>query len=765
MVQRYLTMKKIERNTPCPCGSGKKYKQCCLKRDEVLASSKRVETALIPNAIREAIEHHQAGRLLQAEAIYQQIFQAEPNHPEALHFLGVIAHQTGRNELAVELIGKALSIKPDYADAHNNLALALQAQGKLAAAVKSYQKALSIKPDYADAFYNLGNTLKGMGNFDEAANHYRKALTFRPNYAEAHYNLGNALKDQGKLDEAVEHYHKALAFKPDYAEPHSNLGLVFLAQGKLDEAVKHFHKALSIKPDLAEAHNNLGAALQAQGKLDEAIKHYHKALLLKPDYPEAHNNLGNALKDKGRLDEALESYHHALSLKPDYADAHNNLGNALKDIGRQEEAAEHYRKALFIKPDNAVVHSNLLYALNFHSDLSREEVYRASQQYESLIGIPLRPSWRPHSNGKNPDRRLRIGYVSPDFRNHAVAYFAEPILSNHDKSQMEIFCYAEVLREDEVTGRFRQLADHWHSTVGLNDDAMAKMIRDHQIDILVDLAGHTARNRLPVFARKPAPVQITYLGYLGTTGLSAMDYLITDRHIDPEGISDACYAERLLRMSDSLWCYRPGADMPEIPPLPALSRSYLTFGSFNNFNKIDQPTLDLWAALLRALPTSRLMMLAVAEGETQHRLLRRFAELGIDAQRLELHGNLPIAEYRRKLLEVDITLDPVTVNGATTTCESLWMGVPVMSLVGARFPSRAGLSILSTVGLSDFAVASREDYIHIATHLADNLPLLAEIRAGLRAHVAASPLIDEVGFTRNLENLYREIWRKWCSAI
>ena len=280
----------------------------------------------------------------------------------------------------------------------------------------------------------------------------------------------------------------------------------------------------------------------------------------------------------------------------------------------------------------------------------------------------------------------------------------------------------------------------------------------------MDLAGHTAKNRLLTLARKPAPIQITYLGYPGTTGLSAMDYRLTDHYADPEGIADAYYSERLLRLPGSLWCYRPSADMPEVTALPALARGYLTFGSFNNFNKIDQPTLALWAELLRIIPTARLMMITVPEGEARARLQRSFAELGIDAHRLEFHGKLPGVEFHRKLLEVDLTLDPVTVNGATTTCESLWMGVPVMSLAGERFLTRAGLSILSTVGLSDFVTHTREDYLHLAAHLADNLPLLAEIRAGLRAHVAASPLIDEVGFTRNLENLYREVWGKWCSA-
>lgn len=754
-------MSKIERNAPCPCGSGKKYKQCCMKTESAHTAS---PLALRQEVLQEAIENHQAGRLSQARLLYQKIIQSHPHHSTALHFLGVIELQSKNYAQAVELINQALLYQPQYVEAHSNLALALQAQGKYDEAIDHYQKALNIKPDFADALYNLGNALKESGNLQEAAASYRRALVINPHNALAHYNLGNTLKDQNLTSAAVAHYQQALSLQENYAEAHGNLGLVLVAQGMLKEGIAHYRQALAIQPNRAEVHNNLSAALQLQGQREEAILHSNHAILLSPNAPEAHNNLGNALKGLGKLDEALLSYRRAIALKADYAEAHNNLGNALKDMGRLDEAAEHYRKALEGKADNAPVLSNLLYALNFQATLNREEVYRASLQYEQYIGLPLRSTWQPHLNDKSPTRRLRVGYVSPDFRNHAVAYFAEPILSNHDKTQVEVYCYAEVLREDEITLRFRHYADHWHTTVGMSDEAMAQLIREHQIDILVDLAGHTANNRLPVFARKPAPIQMSYVGYLGTTGLSAMDYILTDHYIDPDRISTTGYSERALRMPHSLWCYRPSGEMPAVSALPALTRGYLTFGSFNNFNKINLRTLELWAAMLQAIPTSRLLMLAVAEGETQQRLKQYFSDKGIAPHRLDLYGSLPLAEYRRKLLEVDLTLDPVTVNGATTTCESLWMGVPVISLVGERFPSRAGLSILNTVGLADFAVTTSDDYIHLAAHLAENLALLAEIRAGLRAHVAVSPLIDEVNFTRHLELLYREVWQKWCDA-
>jgi predicted O-linked N-acetylglucosamine transferase (SPINDLY family) len=798
-------------------------------------------TLTVEQALQQAVSHHQAGRLQEAEQLYRAVLQARPDQADANHNLGVMAVQVGQPLAGLPHLKAALEANPSQGQYWLSYAKALLAADQPTEALMVMQTAIQSGLDSHDArqlmqeaeattqnthathlpemrdqalqqqtksggIFNADplpqsernqlDALVNAGRIPELerlaqllSKHYpdsgfiwkvlgvslqiqgkegliplQKAAELLPDDAEVHSNLGNALQDLGQLDSAVASFRRALSIKPDYADTLYNLGNALQAQGKLDSAVACYHQARSINPDDIKVYSNLGLALHAQGKQDAAVESFHHALLLKPDYAEAHNNLGNALKDQGKLDEAVGHFHKALLFKQNFAEAHNNLGNAFKDQGRLDEAIEHYRKALAINPDYVEAHSNLLFVLNVHANLSSEDIFRAALKYEALIGAPLRPTWPMHSNDRNPDRRLRIGYVSPDFRRHAVAFFAEPIFANHDKSQVEIFCYAEILREDETTARFRRMADHWHSTVGLSDDAAANMIREHQIDILIDLAGHTAHNRLPVFARKPAPIQLTYLGYPGTTGLSAMDYRITDHYADPDGTADAFYSERLLRLPDSLCCYRPSADMQGASPLPALARGYLTFGSFNNFNKVDQPTLEVWAELLRALPASHLMMLTVPEGEARQRLVSRFAELGIDAQRLEFHGKLPSAEFHRKFLEVDISLDPVTVSGGTTTCESLWMGVPVIAFVGKRFITRVSYSFLSTTGLGDFAAFSPEDSIRIAAHLAENLPLLVEIRAGLREHLRASPLVDEAGFTRNLEALYRDVWGKWCGA-
>lgn len=746
-------------------------------------------------AMQIALEHHRAGRLAEAESIYRQVLDLDPRNAEAWHLLGVIAHQAGKQETAIELIGKALAIRPDLAEAHSNLGLALMAGGRPDDAAASHRRAISFKPDYATAHNNLGNVLNAQRKLDEAALSYLAAIAFQPDYAAAHCHLGNVFQDQGRLDDAVASYRRALSFRPDFAEAHSNLGNALQEQGRLDEAMAGYRAALSLKPDLVEALSNLGNVLQAQDRLDEAVASYRQALLLKPDFAEAHSNLGLALEEQGHLhdgqacylralalkpdyaeahynlgnalkkqdkpDEAVASYLRALAVRPDYAQAHNNLGLACMDRGAPEEAIACYRKALAIKPDFVGAYDNLLIAMQFSRAPSPADRLAEHRRFADRYEAPLLPHRRAHRNTREPERRMKIGYVSADFRRHAVAYFIEPVLARHDRDQVDVFCYCNSARHDEFTGRIAALADHWLVCKRMSDENLAERIRADGIDILVDLSGHTAGNRLPVFARKPAPVQITYLGYPGSSGLAGMDYRLTDGLADPEG-SEANYSEALLRLPHSLCCYRPAGDMPGISPLPALHNGCITFGSFNNVNKIDEPCVDLWAALLRALPDARLLMLTVPEGQTRERLAAMFAARGVAAARIEFHGWLSRADFHRMFLRADIALDPIAVTGGTTTCESLWMGLPVIVLAGERFISRVGCSFLQTAGVPEFAASSQEDYIGIARRLAGDLPRLAEIRAGLRAKLAASPLMDEAGFTRDLEKIYRNVWRAWC---
>jgi protein O-GlcNAc transferase len=705
-----------------------------------------------------------AGQPGDAAASYRRALKIKPEFAEAHCNLGNALLACGRPEDAATSCRKALGIRPDFAEAHCNLGNALQALGQLLDAATSYRRALQIKPDFPEALNNLGNSLQASGHFEEAIAICRRALAIKPDFAEAHGNLGDALQASGQFDAAIASYRRALTIAPEFAEAYNNLGNALRVTGQVVEAVASCRRALAIKPDFADAHSNLGNALRACDQLEEAVASCRRALAIKPDFADAYSNLGAALQAGGKLDEALASCRQALAIKPDFAEAHVNLGNALQAYGEFEAALASYRRALAINPDFADARCNMLFALNYDPCASGEEILATCAEYEAKFGAPFRADWRPHQNSREPGRRLKVGYVSPDFRRHALSYFAEPIFANHDRKRVETFCYSGVEREDDYTGRFRSHADNWYRTVGMSDDAMARLIREHQIDILVDLAGHSAGNRLRVFARKPAPVQVTYLGYPATTGLSAIDYRITDRHADPEGKSDSRYVEKLIRLPDSLCCYQPAAEMPEPAPLPALSRGYVTYGSFNNFNKIDQPTVDLWAALLREQPSARMMFLTVPEGAVRERIVRRFADRGVDASRLCFYGKLPLADFYARMLEADISLDPVTVNGGTTTCESLWLGVPVISLAGVHFVSRVGLSFLNTAGLGDLACATKQDFLRTTAKLAHDLPRLAGIRSGLPARMAASPLADGATFARNLEAAYRQIWTRWCAS-
>ena len=621
-------------------------------------------------------------------------------------------------------------------------------------------------PDLAEAHSNLGNVLKDQGKRDEAIAAYRQAIGIEPNLAEAHSNLGNALKDQGKVDEAIAAYRQAIGIKPDLAEAHCNLGVALEKQSKFDEAVAAYRQAIGFNPDYAEAHSNLGNALKDQGKLDEAVAAYRQAIGIKPDFAEAHYNLGNALKDQGKLDEAVAAYRQAIGIKPDYAEAHSNLGNVLKDQGKLDEAVAAYRQAICIKPDLAEAHSNLLFSLSYHDKSTADHLFAEHREWDERHGRQVsRPT--AYANDRSVGRRLKIGYVSPDFRTHSVAYFVEPLLKGHDRQAVEVFCYAEVKRPDKVTAHLQGLADHWLVTVGLSDEELAERIRADGIDILVDLAGHTANNRLLVFARKPAPVQVTWLGYPNTTGLEAIDYRLVDAVTDPVGEADAWASETLVRLEGGFLCYSALKDAPEPTVPPCLKTGTVTFGSFNNPAKVSAATLDAWATLLSRLPQARLLLKGApfADAATRALFLARLGERGVAAERVELVAWLPgtaahLALYHR----VDIALDPFPYNGTTTTCEALWMGVPVVTLRGDRHAGRVGASLLSQIGLTDLIANSVEEYVEIALALAGNPGRLDNLRRALRPLMVASPLCDGRVFARKMEAAFRTMWQHWCDA-
>ena len=722
-------------------------------------------TVAVPEALALALQHHHAGRLADAEALYRQILDAQPSHPEALHRLGIVAHQAGRHDLAVQWIRQSLVIDPNNAIAHCNLGGACRVLGQLDEAIASFRRAVQLKPDLSEAHSNLGDALKEQGRLEEAASAFRRALQIRPGYPDALNHLGETLTRQGQLDEAVAVCQRALEIRPDYPEALNNLGLAFVKRGELDAAMTSYRRALRLQPGYAKAHNNLGIALAAQGHLDHAVTSYQRALALRPDFAEAHSNLGIALADQGQLDDAVAAFRRALHIRPDFPATCINLGKALKDQGLVEESLAACRRAMKLRPENPLALSNLIYALHFQPGLDERTIAGEQHRWSQQFAEPRKQFVLPHRNGRTPGRRLRVGYVSPDFRDQVVGLNLVPLFEHHDRAQFEILCYSGVANPDSVTGLLRRKTDLWRNIVGLDDEAVAEMIRRDGVDILVDLTQHMSGHQLLVFARQPAPVQVSFACYPESTGLEAIGYRMSDRYLESE-MGDGRWTpnsdlrtEQILLL-ESFWCYEPCGIEVEVNGLPALKSGRVTFGCLNNFCKINEPLLRLWSRMLLQVKDSRLVILS-AEGSHRQRTREIFMREGITVDRVEFVAPHPRRAYLELYHRLDIALDPFPYNGHTTSLDALWMGVPVVSLVGQRAVSRAGLSQLSNLGLADLAAFSEDDYIRIAAQLTADLPRLAELRKTLRPRMEASTLMDAPRFARQIETAYHTMWQHW----
>jgi protein O-GlcNAc transferase len=526
--------------------------------------------------------------------------------------------------------------------------------------------------------------------------------------------------------------------------------------------VAHLHEAVRIQPAFAEGHNSLGIALQEQGRLDAAVESFQQALRINPSFAEAHNNLGNALDRQSQFDEAVRCYLEAIRLKPGFADAHSNMGRALLRQGQLDLAVASFRQALHLKPDLATALTNLLACSNYDPDADPDTVFAEHCRWGRMQETAT--SFLPHVNDLAPERRLRIGYVSPNLCFHPLTRYLEPVLAHHDPRQFTVLCYAEVHSPDAVTARLQKLVQGWCSTCRMTDTELAQRIRRDRIDILVDLAGHTANNRLGVFAHKPAPVQVTWLGYLNTTGLTTMDYRLTDEMLDPPG-QPRRDTEELVRLMGGMCCFAPPADAPAVQPLPALERGQLTFGSLSSLLKLNAAVFDLWGRVLKAVPTSRLLMFhhTLTTGAREH-ICRQFADRGIVPERLDLRQGSADEGYLRVYDEIDVSLDSFPATGGVTTCESLWMGVPMLTLCGLRPAARNSAALLNRASLGEWAVNRPEDYVAAAVRWANDLEQLAAVRAQLRERMAAT-LCEARGFTRVLEAAYRTMWEHWCKKI
>ena len=701
------------------------------------------------------------GRLGDALAACDKALRLRPDYADAYYSRGNVLRDMGRLDDALTAYDGALRLRPDYAEAYNNRGNALLGMGRLDDALAAYDGALRLRPDYADAHYNRGNVLQDMARLDDALAAYDTALQLRPDLAETHNNRGNTLREMGHLDDALAAYDTALSLRPDYADAHNNRGNALLGMGRLGDALAAYDGALRLRPDFADAHYNRGNALQDMARFDDALAAYDTALSLRPGHAETHNNRGNTLQSLARFDDALAAYDTALSLRPGHVETHNNRGNALQAIARLDDALAAYDTALSLRPGYADAHSNKLLALHYGAFDARGAI--AAQARAFGAGVNRAGAPQAFANTPIPDRRLRIGYVSGDLRRHPVGYFLQSILRNHASDAVEVFCYSNNLKDDDLTASFQSEADHWRRLRGLTDEAAAGLIRADAIDILVDMSGHTALNRLPLFARRPAPVQVSWLGYFGTTGLTAMDYVLADRFVVPPGEEDA-FTEQVWRMPGSYLCFMP-PDM-DVPVRSRDVQGPVTFGSFNNLAKLSPHTVSLWARVVQSVPQSRLLLKTsqLADAAVCQAVRERFAGHGIEADRLVLEGPSPRADLLASYNRVDIALDPYPYGGGTTTAEALWMGAPVVTLRGGTWTGRVSESILSTVGLSDLVAGSQEAYVDLAAKLAADQDRRAALHATLRSRLEESPFCDGAGFTRQLEDACRGMWKQWCKA-
>jgi predicted O-linked N-acetylglucosamine transferase (SPINDLY family) len=632
--------------------------------------------------------------------------------------------------------------------------------GRLADAERICRHLLDADSSNADAWHLLGVISGQRGESKLSFELISKAIELEPQNPIFRNNLGNALKGAGESEQAEQSYRKALVLKPDFAEASSNLGFVLHDLNRLEEAAHSFGKAIELNPAYAEAHHGLGVTQQDLGHPDKAELSYRRALTIRPDYFEAKCNLGQALRAQGRLQEAEACLRDAIAIRENFGQAHNNLANVLRIQGRVEEADRSYRRAVELDSGNAAIFSNLLFQLNYVPGKKPADIFAEHREFaRRFCAAPARTA---HANAPQPDRRIRIGYVSGDFRDHAVAFFIEPILARHDRREYEVVCYYTRSQSDAVTRRLRLLADHWRDVLSLSDEGLDNLIRRDSIDILVDLSGHSAGNRLVLFGRKPAPVQATWLGYLNTSGLEAMDFRITDAHASPEGLFDKLHTEKVVRLPDSQWCYRPPVLCPDVSPPPCAEAGHITFAILANLAKVGQPMIDIWSRLLARVPSARLLVVGASMNAIPPDYSERFTRLGVSGERLTLLGWRPFPDYLALHKDADIILDTYPYSGGTTTCHALWMGVPVISLAGDTATSRGGASLLHAVGLDEFIAATPEQYLNITAALAASPRRLAELRAGMRERMSASLLMDEERFTRNLENAYRLMWRTWC---
>jgi protein O-GlcNAc transferase len=691
----------------------------------------------------------------------------EPDNVKHMINLGEFLRQDQRIEEAIVILEQATEKEPENANAWINLGTALQQGNKIESAQVAYKKALAIHPNSAEIYNNLGSIAKDTKDWESARKYFEQAIAIRSDFAEAHYGLGNSLRQLGRLQGAVTSYKNAVTIKPDFAEAHSNLGSTLQELGRLEDAEASYKKALEIYPDSAEISSNLGAIANTTKDWKSALKYFELAIAIKPDYAEAHSNLGNTLKALGRLADAKTSYKKAISIKPDLASALQNYSTLLaytsnyKDLRKFSDDALIYSKLNFIKPVELYkIWENRLFTWIYHPDLSAEEICDEHKRWGSQYAHLGQAGFVDQNSTLN--RRLRIGYVSPDFRGHSCRFYFEPLFASHDHTRFELFAYANVVHEDEHTQRFKSYFDHWHNILGVSDEAAAEQIREDKIDILVDGCGHMMDTRLTVFAHKPAPIQVTWLGAAWTTGLPQMDYVLFDPYMGPEGTAAS---EQVMRLPRT-WCvYRPGerAINASVKTSPAVSNGYITFGYSGRTERLNHRVFHTWGRILKRLPQARLILdfKPFNDPKTQAYYREFLQTHGVDTSRVIMRNSENVFEGHG---DIDILLDSFPHSGGTMLFDAVWMSVPVITLASARPVGRVGTSLMTNLGLPEWVAKDEQEYEDKAVAFAQDIPALASLRSGMRARMLASPVMDEKGFAQDMEAAFETMWATWVAS-
>jgi protein O-GlcNAc transferase len=738
----------------------------------------------VAEALNQAEHLFRANRLVEMERLCATILEVAPRAAEAHRFLGLSAYARGQFEEAADQARRALGIDPADAAAHDNLSLFLSALGQHVEAEAAARQALALHPKMANAAHNLGLALQAQGRFADAEPPLRQSLAVFPHNPDVWNNLAVGLEKLQRIPEAIVCLERAVQLRPDFQLAEKNLqrlrslplpnalmsntannrGLQLLSEGNRDQAEVAFRRALYMSPALPEPAFNLAKVLLLKKQFLEAEKLLRQTLEQRPNLAEVHYHVGYLYFCQNRLTEAEAAYRRCLELDPSHVQALNNLGaSVLNNQGRPEEARAVYQQALALEPDTASCHSNMLFNENYVPDVTLADLAEAHAGWEARHGAPLRSTWRPYTQTANPDRPLRLGFLSGDFFLHPVGLFLAPVLRRLDREQWFTVCYANQEKNDDLTQELAALAGLWRWVPEWSDEKLADQIRADAINLLIDLSGHTGRNCLLAMARRPAPVQLTWAGYVGTTGLSAIDYLIADRFHVPIGW-ETHYREKVLRLPDGYVCYQPPTYAPPVGPLPARANGYVTFGSFNNTAKINRRVIALWGEILRRVPRSRLILKYhwLDDAGLRQRLTDRFAAEGIPAERLELQGTTMHSVQLQQYNRLDLALDPFPYSGGLTTLEASWMGVPVVTCPGETFASRHSLSHLSNIGMMESIAQDQADYLAKAVSLTADLPRLAELRSGLRQRMAHSPLCDLDRFVGQFTSALRGVWRDWC---